>query len=113
MKLKNLFASDKDNSRKPLPQAESELCCGTHEVCEKDLLFQASRNPIEYYDDEELDIFKSRSSDSYTNEEVEQFAEIFHTMWESDVSGWVHSLQLRGIELPDHLKDEVFLILNA
>ena len=112
MKLKNLFASDENNSLNPLPQPDSEICCGEHEVCEKDILLKAAQNPIEYYDDEELDFFKGRSSNSYDNEEVEQFAEVLHTMWETDVSGWIRSLQLRGIELPDNLKDEVLLLLK-
>ncbi|MCC8145354.1 MAG: hypothetical protein LIO93_02715 [Bacteroidales bacterium] len=113
MKLKNLFATYKDNPGEAFPQEDSEVCCGAHEVCEKDLLAKASLNPVEYYDDEELDVFRGRSSDSYTEEESEQFADILHTMWESDVAGWIRSLQLRGIELPDNLKDEVFLILNS
>jgi hypothetical protein len=28
------------------------------------------------------------------------------------VAGWVRSLQLRGIALPDNIKDEVFLIIG-
>ena len=35
-----------------------------------------------------------------------------YTMQDIDVAGWVRSLQLRGIELPDDLKDEVFLIIG-
>ena len=31
---------------------------------------------------------------------------------EEDVAGWVRSLQLRGITLPDNLKDEVFLVVG-
>mgnify|MGYP000833728849 FL=1 len=33
-------------------------------------------------------------------------------MHEDDVAGWVRSLQLRGINLPDALKDQVFLIVG-
>ena len=33
-------------------------------------------------------------------------------MQEVDVAGWSRSLQLRGIELPDELKDELFLIVG-
>lgn len=113
MKLKNLFASDEENVEKPFSEEESEVCCGAHEVCEKDLLLKASRKPIEYYDDEELDLFIGRSSDSYTEEESELFAHVLHTMWDSDVAGWIRSLQIRGIELPNNLKDEVFLLLNS
>jgi hypothetical protein len=33
-------------------------------------------------------------------------------MREDEVAGWVRSLQLRQVELPDELKDEVFLIIG-
>ncbi|MDL2257456.1 phospholipase [Bacteroidales bacterium OttesenSCG-928-I14] len=113
MKLKNLFASGKEDSY-PINDSlhEDDVCCGQHDVCEKELLIKAASQAIEYYDDEELDKFQGRSSDSYEESEVELFAEVLHTMWESDVSGWLRSLQLRGIELPDELKDEVILLIN-
>lgn len=87
-------------------------CCGQHEVCEKDSLLAAVSKKIEYYDDEELDSFAGREADSYTHEEAELFRDVLYTMQEIEVAGWVRSLQLRGIELPDELKDEVFLIIG-
>ena len=33
-------------------------------------------------------------------------------MREDEVAGWVRSLQLREVNLPDELKDEVFLIVG-
>jgi hypothetical protein len=33
-------------------------------------------------------------------------------MKESEVPGWVRSLQLRGIEIPDDLKDEIVMIVS-
>lgn len=87
-------------------------CCGQHEVCEKESLLAAVSKEIEYYDDEELDGFIGRSPESYTEEETEMFRDVFYTMQETDVAGWVRSLQLRGINLPDNLKDEVFLIIG-
>ena len=33
-------------------------------------------------------------------------------MQDTDVAGWVRSLQLRGIALPENIKDEVFLIIG-
>lgn len=87
-------------------------CCGQHEVCEKDSLLAAVSRDIEYYDDEELDAYRGRPSNEYTNEEVEQFQEVLYTMKSDEVAGWVRSLQLRGINLPDDLKDEVFMIVG-
>lgn len=87
-------------------------CCGQHETCEKESLLAAVSKTIEYYDDEELDRFKGKAGDAYTAEETELFRDVLYTMQEVEVAGWVRSLQLRGIELPDGLKDEVFLIIG-
>ena len=87
-------------------------CCGQHEVCEKDSLLAAVSKKIEYYDDEELDQFIGKEANAYTDEETTQFMDVLYTMQDIDVAGWVRSLQLRGIELPDDLKDEVFLIIG-
>ena len=87
-------------------------CCGQHEICEKESLLAAVSKQIEYYDDEELDRFKGQRSDKYSEEEVEEFREIMYSMKEDEVAGWCRSLQLRNIELPDELKDELFLIVG-
>jgi hypothetical protein len=104
--LKNLFAPDAPGARSSMEE-EAEFCCGKHAVCKKSLSLRPSRNPVEYYDDEELDIFKGRPADSYTEVETEQFMEVFCTMWTSDVSGWLESLRLREIELPLSLQSLV------
>lgn len=87
-------------------------CCGQHEVCEKDSLLAAVSKDIEYYDDEELDRFRERRSDDYSAEEIDEFEDIFTTLRSEEVAGWVRSLQLRGINLPDALKDEVILVVG-
>lgn len=87
-------------------------CCGQHQICEKDSLLAAVSKKIEYYDDEELDDYIGTSPDEYTTEQANQFRDVFYTMQDTDVAGWVRSLQLRGICLPDEIKDEVFLIIG-
>lgn len=87
-------------------------CCGQHAVCEKESLLAAVSKTIEYYDDEELDEYAGILSDEYTEEQTEKFRDVFYTMQETDVAGWNRSLQLRGINLPDELKDEVFLVVG-
>lgn len=87
-------------------------CCGQHEVCEKESLLAAVSQKIEYYDDEELDRYIGTPSNGYTAEQEDEFRDIFYTMHEDDVAGWVRSLQLRGIALPNNIKDEVFLIVG-
>lgn len=95
----------------PVVTVDSE-CCGQHQICEKESLLAAVSKQIEYYDDKELDRFKGRPSDGYSEEEIEEFRDILYSMQEVDVAGWSRSLQLRGIELPDELKDELFLIVG-
>ena len=92
-------------------EADAE-CCGQHETCEKDSLLAAVSKGIEYYNDEELDRFRGRYSDEYTDEEVEEVREVMLTCKDDEVAGWSRSLQLRGIELPEDLKDELFLIIG-
>ncbi|WP_294539317.1 phospholipase [uncultured Bacteroides sp.] len=96
----------------PEVQEVDAECCGQHEVCEKDSLLAAVSKQIEYYDDEELDQFIGRSGDEYAAEESDQFRDILYTMKDDEVAGWVRSLQLRGIDLPDDVKEEVFLIIG-
>lgn len=95
----------------PMVDVDSE-CCGQHQICEKESLLAAVSKKIEYYDDEELDRFKGRQANEYSDEEIDEFREIMFTMKEEEVAGWSRSLQLRGIELPDELKDELFLIVG-
>ena len=87
-------------------------CCGQHEICEKDSLLAALSKGIEYYNDEELDRFRYREPDDYTEDEVEEFREVMFTCREDEVAGWCRSLQLRNIAFPEALKDELFLIIG-
>lgn len=87
-------------------------CCGQHQVCEKESLLAAVSQGIEYYDDEELDRYRGTPSCQYDEEQCSQFRDVLYTMQSHEVAGWVRSLQLRGIELPDEVKDEVLLIVG-
>lgn len=92
-----------------IPDSE---CCGQHEVCEKDSLLAAVSKQIEYYDDEELDRYRGKAADSYSESETEEFRDILYSMRSEEVAGWARSLQLREIAVPDGLKDELFLIVG-
>lgn len=96
----------------PHIQKRPEGCCGKHAVCEKDEMVAALAHPIEYFDDEELDAFKGRPSDSYAPQEVEQFEDVMTTMQPHEVAAWLRSLQLRMVNLPDDLKDEAMLLME-
>ena len=100
------------STTEPVIRQRSSDCCGQHEVCEKESLLAAVSKKIEYYDDEELYLYIGTPGDAYTPEQEEEFRDVFYTMQAEDVAGWVRSLQLRGIALPDNLKDEVFLVVG-
>jgi len=88
-------------------------CCGQHATCEKDSLINTFvKKEIDYFDDEELDQYQGRTSENYTEHETEEFREILYTMNDDDKPRWVRSLMQRGIEIPNQLKDEIFLIVN-
>jgi len=81
-------------------------------VCEKESLLAALSKQIEYYNDEELDRFRGRRSDEYSSDETEEFRDILYTMRSDEVAGWVRSLQLRAVELPEDIRDEVLMIVG-
>lgn len=87
-------------------------CCGQHATCERDSLLAAVSKEIIYYDDEELDRYKGREASEYTDDEAEEFAQVFYELKEIEVAGWVRSLQLRQIALPEQLMDEVLLVVR-
>jgi hypothetical protein len=102
--------------RKPGAEAATVVippdCCGQHEVCERDKLLVAAGQRIEYYDDDELDSYSGTEGDAYSEEAVEAFREVLYTLRPAEVAGWLRSLQLRHINLPDALRDEAFLIVG-
>lgn len=87
-------------------------CDGFDPRCEQECMMEAATKPIEYFDDEELDEFKDRPSDKYSDDEVEMFREVLYTMKTEEVKEWCRSLTLRKISLPDQLKDEVFMMIG-
>ena len=91
---------------------DDDECCGEHEVCEKGKIKRALRTDIEYFDDEELDIYRGTPSDEYSDKAVEEFREVLYTMDPKEIDDWLKSLELREVALPDALKDEVFMLLG-
>lgn len=94
--------------------AESEsdqACCGMHITCEKDSLLASVSNEIEYFDDEELDRFRGRSADNYSEPEIEEFRDVLLTLLPDDIAPWGRSMQLRGITLPAPIKEELLMIV--
>lgn len=87
-------------------------CNGGDSRCERDCAMEAATQPAEYFDDEELDAFRGRQSSDYTDDETEQFADVLYTMRRDEVAAWCRSLTLRGIQVPDQLKDEVVMMID-
>lgn len=103
---------------KSKPQAGEEIpieipddCCGAHEVCERDSLLSKT-DEIVYFDDEELDMLAYRDPVDFSEKEIEVLGNVFYTLREQDVAGWLRSLQLRHITLPDEMREEALLIVS-
>lgn len=102
-----------------MPEVKMVLDCGADSCeldegksCDLDCMTPIIKQDIDYYDDEELDAYKGKASDQYTDDETEEFRNVFYTMQEEDMPGWVKSLRQRELEIPDSLKDEVLLVLR-
>ena len=95
----------------PEPATEPEQCCGMHITCERDSLLANVSDSVEYFDDEELDRFRGRSADDYSDAEVEEFRDVLLTLQPDDIAAWGRSIQLRGIELPTAVREELLLIV--
>lgn len=95
----------------PEPATEPEQCCGMHITCERDSLLANVSDSIEYFDDEELDRFRGRQADDYTAAEEDEFRDVLLTLQPDDIAAWGRSIQLRGIELPTAVREELLLIV--
>ncbi len=92
------------------PEEEEEInapdadCCGAHAVCEKGL--KKAEEKIDYFDDEDLDEYKARSADSYTDDEIDRFRDVLYTLQPKEIEEWLISLEKRDIQLPVILRQE-------
>ena len=87
-------------------------CNGVDPTCEQVCMMEAATKPIEYYDDEELDRFIGRTSEDYTSEEAEEFMDVMQTMHPDEVKDWNRSLILRGINVPNQIKDDLIAMIQ-
>lgn len=112
--LYSLLSSRGKHDDEPIKVVQTcATCDGTPTTkCEQDCMMEASTKPIEYFDDEELDSFIGRPADSYTDDETEQFSDVLYTMRQDEVAAWCRSLNLRGIQLPNQIKDEVVMMIS-
>jgi len=87
-------------------------CCGAHEVCDKETLIAHTHGEAIYFNDEELDVFKGKLPDQYSQQETKQFREVLTTMHPHEVSDWLRSLMARGIKLPLDVREEALSIIR-
>lgn len=106
-----IYPKEKGEEQQDNDSPSDEACCGMHDVCEKDFLSPVSAE-YDYYDDEELDMFKGREADSYTPQEIELFRDVLLTLRPEDAPGWSKSIQLRGITLPNEVREELLMIVG-
>ncbi len=102
--------SDSPEEKSIPPENEScengGICnCGPGDMCEKQL--RKLNATIIYFEDEELDRFKHKPDDHYTEDEIESFRDVLYTLQQNEIEEWLTSLEKREIELPDVLKQEV------
>ena len=106
-------SSGDDDTDAIVTRSTCDTCNGEDTRCEQECMMEAATREVEYYDDEELDRFKGRPSDCYTDDEAELFREVLFSMPQSDAKGWNRSLILRGINVPDQIKDELLLMIDG
>ena len=84
------------------------LSCSVGCTTPIDTSLTGKRRPmILYYEDEELDRFRGRAADLYTEMETQEFRHVLRTLQDADVPGWVTSIHRRGIHFPAGVADEV------
>ena len=106
--------SRKDDAPVVKAQGDCNTCDGTPSgKCEQECMMEAATKAPEYFDDEELDVFQGRKADDYTDDEAELFREVMTTMRPDEVTAWGRSLTLRGIELPNQMKDEFAMLIEG
>lgn len=109
--FKQLENTSVEDDETPKSDADAD-CCGMHITCERDSLSPVFANEIEYFDDEELDVYADFSVSDYTDEDIENFRDVLLTLRPNEIAPWARSIQQRGITLPDVVRDELFIIVE-
>ena len=71
-------------------------CSGINDDCEQTCMMEAATKEVEYYDDE-----------------AEEFSEVLYTMRPDEAKGWNRSLILRGINVPNQIKDDLITMIEG
>ena len=85
-------------------------CCSENALCGKDTLLSHTEK-ISYYNDEKLEQLKGISRDKLSKSQTALLSEVFYSLDEHDMAGWLRSLQLRRIDLPTEIREQALLII--
>lgn len=88
-------------------------CDGVNAKCEQECMMEAAVKDVVYFDDEELDVYRGRPSDEYSDKEAKDFADVMYSMRQDEVKEWNRSLIMRGINMPDQIKDEFVALASG
>lgn len=108
---------EQNSNASPKEDAEDKNCaggdtCGVSCFCDDRALKRQISEEIIYFEDEELDHLRGIAPDAYTDEQIDAFSDVLTTLRPDEVPDWLHSLQLRGIHLPEALKEEAAMMME-
>jgi hypothetical protein len=109
--IASMFRKHKEVEDDQKVTARPSGCCGSHEVCESDIL-KLTSDEIIYFEDEELDRFKEVVPDLYKSEDIEEFRDVLYTLLPDDIMPWLESIEKRHILLPGILQQEARQLLS-
>lgn len=86
--------------------------CGMSCFCDDEALMHAVKMEPEYFDDKELDTYKGVAANGYNERQINKFSEVLMMLRPEKTAGWLRSLDLRDIALPEPLKDETLIMME-
>lgn len=103
----------KESKNNPAPDKSATPasdCCGAHEICEFDKI-KVDQTIIEYFDDEELDVYKNMNENAYDDRQIDQFRDVLYTLQPQEIQNWLLSIERREIQLPTVLVSEARMLI--
>lgn len=62
---------------------------------------------IVYFEDEELDRYRGRNGEDYSEAELDEWREVMETLRPEELQAWLRSISLRRLHIPKSLLSEV------